>query len=179
MDSYYVGGLGNALGQVFRRNFPSERAAVLFQGELRNRIAQGDYGIDQLQLRQNELIERRNMNQIVVDISNQITALRQARARYSQAVASRALQQELLEKEQQMFSFGTARIADVVAAQQSLLAAEATEVASLSAYSHARISLDQVLGETLEANHISIEEAQTGHIARESKPAAEAAAPGK
>ncbi|MBZ5609058.1 MAG: TolC family protein [Acidobacteriia bacterium] len=175
VDSYYVGGLGAALGQVFRRNFPTERGAVLFQGQLQNRIAQGDYGIDQLQLQQSDLIERRNMNQIVVDISNQMTALRQARARYSQAVDSRALQQELLEKEQQMFSFGTAKIADVVAAQQSLLAAESTEVAALSAYSHARISLDQVLGETLEANHISIEEAQTGRVARESKPPADVA----
>ncbi len=170
VDSYYVGGLGTALGQVFRRNFPTERGAVLFQGQLQNRIAQGDYGIDQLELQQSALIERRNMNQIVVDISNQITALRQARARYSQAVSSRALQQELLEKEQQMFSFGTARIADVVAAQQSLLAAESTEVAALSAYSHARISLDEVLGETLETNHISIEEAQAGRVSRESKP---------
>ncbi len=138
-------------------------------------MAQGDYGIDRLQLRQNELIERRNMNQIVVDISNQMTALRQARARYTQAVDSRALQQELLEKAHQQFSFGTARIADVVAAQQSVLAAESAEVAALSAYSHARISLDQVLGETLESNHISIEEAQAGKVARESKPPADAA----
>jgi hypothetical protein len=174
VDPYYVGGLGTALGQVFRRNFPSERGAVLFQGQLGNHIAQGDYGIEQLQLRQGDLIERRNMNQIVVDISNQMTALRQARAQYSQAVDSRALQQELLEKEQQMFSFGTAQIGDVVAAQQSLLAAQATEVGALSAYSHARISLDQVLGETLEANHISIDEAQAGHVTRDSRPPANA-----
>jgi hypothetical protein len=174
VDSYYVGGLGTALGQVFRRNFPTERGAVLFQGQLGNHIAQGDYGVDQLQLRQGDLMERRNMNQIVVDISNQMIALRQARAQYSQAADSRGLQQELLEKEQQMFSFGTARIADVVAAQQSLIAAQATEVAALSAYSHARISLDQVLGETLDANHISTEEAQAGSVSRESRPPAEA-----
>src|SRR5262249_32617584 len=152
VDNYYVGGLGTAFGQVFRRNFPTQRAAVLFQPTLLNRVAQGDYGIDQLQLQQGNLIERRNMNQIVVDISNQITALRQARARYSQAVDSRALQQELLQKEQQMFSFGTATIADVVTAQRALIAAESTEVASLSVYSHAKIALDQVLGDTLEVN---------------------------
>ena len=172
--AYFNGGLGNALGQVFRHDFPSEFGAGLFVGQIHNRIPQGDYGIDQLQLRQGDLAERRNMNEIVVSISNQMTALRQARLRYSQAADSRILQQELLEKEQQMFSFGTATIADVVAAQQSLLAAEATEVGSLSAYQHARISLDQVLGETLTANHISIEQAQAGHVDRESKPPAEA-----
>lgn len=165
---YFNGGLGTAYGQIFRHDFPSESAAALFIGTIHNRQAQGDYGIDQLQLRQGDLMERKNLNDIVVSISNQVTALRQARLRYSQATESRALQQELLEKEQQMFSFGTATIADVVAAQQTLLAAQSTEVASASAYMHARISLDQVLGETLEANHISVEEAESGIVSAQS-----------
>jgi hypothetical protein len=158
-ESYYVGGLGNALGQVFRDNFPSRSAGVLFQGYLRNHVAQGDYGIDQLQLRQNHLIERRNQNQLVVDISNYVVALRQARSRYSQAVDSRKLLEELLDKSQQAFSFGAATISDVQAAQSALVAAQETEVTTLSAYSHARISLDQVLGQTLEVNHVSVSQA--------------------
>ncbi len=161
-DPYYVGGLGNALGQVFRDNFPTHRAGLLFQGTLHNHVAQGDYGVEQLQLRQGDLIERRNQNQLVVDISNFMVALRQARSRYSQAVDSRELQQELLDKSQQSFSFGAATISDVVAAQTTLVAAQETEVATLSAYSHARIALDQVLGQTLDTNHVSVEQALKG-----------------
>lgn len=161
-DPYYVGGLGNALGQVFRDNFPTRRAGALFQGTLGNHVAQGDYGVEQLQLRQGDLIERRNQNQLVVDISNQVVALRQARSRYSQAVDSRKLLQELLDKSQQAFSFGAATIRDVVAAQGALVAAQETEVATLSSYSHARISLDQVLGQTLEVNHVSVDQALKG-----------------
>jgi outer membrane protein TolC len=158
-EAYYVGGLGNALGQVFRDNFPSHRAALLFGGTIHNQVAQGDYGVEQLQLRQGDLVERRNQNQIVVDISNQMVALRQARARYSQAVDSRKLQEQLLEKSQQSFSFGAAMISDVEAAQTALVAAQETEVSSLSAYSHASIGLDQVLGQTLDVNHVSVEQA--------------------
>jgi outer membrane protein len=158
-DPYYVGGLGNALGQVFRDNFPTRRAGALFAGTINNRVAQGDYGIEQLQLRQGDLVERRNRNQVVVDISNQMVALRQARARYSQAVDSRKLQEELLEKSQQSFSFGAATISDVEGAQSALVAAQETEVTSLSAYSHARTSLDQVLGQTLQVNHVSFDQA--------------------
>jgi len=158
-DRYYVGGLGNALGQVFRDNFPSRRLAVLAGGTINNRVAQGDYGVEQLQLRQGDLVERRNQNQMVVDISNQMVALRQARARYSQAVDSRKLQEELLEKAQQSFSFGAATIGDVEAAQVSLVGAQETEVATRSAFSHARIALDQVLGQTLDVNHVSVEQA--------------------
>jgi outer membrane protein TolC len=161
-EPYYVGGLGNALGQVFRDNFPSRSAGVLFQGYLQNHVAQGDYGVDQLQLRQSDLIERRNQNQLVVDISNYVVALRQARSRYSQAVDSRKLLQELLEKSQQAFSFGAATISDVEMAQAALVAAQETEVTGLSAYSHARISLDQVLGQTLEVNHVSVDRALKG-----------------
>jgi hypothetical protein len=155
-EPYYVGGLGNALGQVFRDNFPSRNAGFLFQGYLRNRVAQGDYGVDQLQLRQGNLIERRNRNQLVVDISNYVVALRQARSRYSQAANSRKLLGELLEKSQQAFSFGAATIGDVEAAQSALVTAQETEVATLAAYSRARLSLDQVLGQTLEVNHVAV-----------------------
>ena len=158
-EPYYVGGLGNALGQVFRDNFPSRSAGLLFQGYLQNHVAQGDYGVDQLQLRQGNLIERRNQNQLVVDISNYVVALRQARSRYSQAADSRKLLEELLEKSQQSFSFGAATTSDVEAAQVALVAAQETEVGTLAAYSHARISLDQVLGQTLEVNHVSMGQA--------------------
>ena len=158
-DPYYVGGLGNALGQVFRNDSPTRRVGALFGGTIHNRIAQGDYGVEQLQLRQSDLVERRNQNQIVVDISNQMVALRQSRARYSQALDARKLQEQLLEKSQQSFSFGAATISDVEAAQSALVAAQEAEVSSLSAYSHARIGLDQVLGQTLDVNHVSVEQA--------------------
>jgi outer membrane protein len=158
-DPYYVGGLGNALGQVFRNDSPTRRVGALFGGTIHNRIAQGDYGVEQLQLRQSDLVERRNQNQIVVDISNQMVALRQSRARYSQALDARKLQEQLLEKSQQSFSFGAATISDVEAAQSALVAAQEAEVSSLSAYSHARIGLDQVLGQTLDVNHVSVQQA--------------------
>ena len=168
-DPYYVGGLGNALGQVFRHNFPSWRTAVLFEGVFHNRVAQGDYGIDQLQLRQNELITYRSRNQLVVDISNQVIALRQARARYSQAVDTRTLQEQLLEKEQRKFSLGASTIDNLVVAQRALATARAAEVAALGSYSRARVSLDQVLGQTLEKNNVSVGEALEGRVARSSQ----------
>jgi len=163
-DPYYVGGLGNALGQIFRNNFPNWRAAFLFEGLFHNRVAQGDYGIDQLQLRQNELVTRRSMNQLVVDISNQVIALRQARSRYSAAVDTRVLDEQLLEKEQRKFSLGASTINDLVVVQRSLAAARAAEVGALAAYSRARVSLDQVLGETLEKNNVSVTGALEGRV---------------
>jgi len=155
----FIGGVGTAVGQIVRRDFPGERGALLFQGTIHNRLAQGDYGVDQLQLRQNELVARRNLDQLVVDISNQMVALRQARARYATAADSRILQQQLLDKEQQRFSLGGSKINDLIAAEEAMVAAQAAEITALSAYSHARVALDQVLGDTLQKNHVSSEDA--------------------
>ncbi len=174
---YFNGGFGNALSQVFRRDFPSESGLLYFVGTFRNQVAQADYGIDQLQLKQGDLIERRNMNQIVVDVSNYVIALRQARARYAAAVDTRVLQEDLLEKEQRKFSLGASTRNDVIAVQRSLATARVEEVVALTNYSHARVSLDQVLGESLENNHVSVDEALEGRVSRASKLPETAGAP--
>jgi outer membrane protein TolC len=154
-----VGGLGTALGQIFTGDFTSRQGTLVFSGALKNRVAQADYGIDQLLLTQGDLMERRARNQLVVDISNQMIGLRQARSRYSQAVDTRILQEQLLDKEQQQFLLGGSAIDRVVAAARNLATAQYTEVAAMAAYSRAHVALYQVLGQTLEVNHVSVEDA--------------------
>jgi hypothetical protein len=94
-DPYFVGGVGTALAQIFRRNFPTERVGAFFLASIGNNQAQADYGIDQLQLRQTQLTTQRDLNQVGVDVANNVVALRQARARYDAAVKNRILEQEL------------------------------------------------------------------------------------
>ena len=74
-----VGPISTALGQVIRRDFPTERVGGYLAPTLRNRVAQSDYAIDQLNLRQTELANLRSTNQIAVDVSNQVVGLQQAR----------------------------------------------------------------------------------------------------
>jgi outer membrane protein len=165
-DRAFVGGFGTAFGQVLRRDFPSERVAAYIVAPLNNRQAQGDYGIDQLQLRQSQLSGRRDSNEIVVKISNQMIALRQARSRYAAAVNTRTLQEQLLQAEQNKFGLGTSNISDLVIAQRALVAAQTSEVTALSNYARARVALDQELGETLEVNHVSVDEALAGRVSK-------------
>jgi outer membrane protein TolC len=107
---------------------------------------------------------QRDNNQIVVDISNQAIGLRQARARCATATESRQLQEKLLTAEQQRFAFGqTKTTAALIAAQRALVAAQTAEIDALASYAHARVSLDQVLGQTLEVNHVVLDRALAGH----------------
>lgn len=164
-DPYFRGGMGTALSQVFQQNFPTESVGVFGAIQARDRVAEADYGIDQLSLRQQQLLVAKDMNQAQVDITNSVVALRQARARYDAAVQSRILQQQLLDAEEKKFNFGASTPYDVVVEQRDLAAAQAAELSALASYQSARISLDQTTGSTLEANHVSLAEAESGKVA--------------
>jgi outer membrane protein len=169
-NSYFVGGYGTALGQIFRRDFPNNQASIYLSIPFNNRQAQGDYGVDQLQLRQSALSGQRDSNQIVVDISNQMSALRQARSRYSVATNTRELDEQLLAADRQRFESGTATLNDLVTDQRALATAQISEITAMATYAHAQVALDQVLGDTLEKNQISLEDALAGRVA--AKPTA-------
>jgi outer membrane protein len=167
-NAYFVGGYGTALGQIFRRNFPNEVGSIAFGMPLHNRQAQADYGIDQLQFRQDQLRSYRDQNQILVDVSSQINALRQARSRYTTAKATRELQEQLLDVERRRAA-GLNTMNIVMADQRALLAAQLAEMNALSTYERARIGLDQVLGLTLDKNGITLDEGLAGKVERESQ----------
>jgi outer membrane protein len=165
-NPYFDGGIGTAVGQVLRRNFPTNRVATFFQTPLRNDQAQADYAIDQLQLRQSQIQLNRDVNQVAVDVSNYLVAMRQARGRYQAAVQTRILQQQLLDAEQKKLAGGASTPFNVVQQQRDLVAAQSSELAALVEFNNARLALDQTLGLTLERNHVSIEDAREGRVQR-------------
>jgi len=167
-DPYLLGGYGNALGQIFRRNFPNYSAGLQLNIPLRNRIAQSDYVTSALGLRQQELQLQKSVNQVRVDVQNAVIALRQARVRYDSSVKARILQQQTLDADKKKYTLGAATVFNVVQDEQTLAAAESTETASLATYTHARIAFDQAMGTTLDVNHISLQEAMAGRVDRKS-----------
>jgi len=167
-NPYFVGGIGTALGQVLRRNFPSESGFVGYEMAFRNRQALSDYAIDQLTFRQTQLTTRKDLNQVQVDVQNYVIALRQARARYEAAVRNRTLQEQLYASERRRFELGASIPYNVTQQQRDLMTAQNSEMAALVAYVTARIALDRTTGAILPANHVSLGEARQGKVLRES-----------
>jgi outer membrane protein len=167
-DPYLVGGYGNLIDQIFRRNFPNYSAGVSLNIPFRNRQAQADYVTDQLSLRQGELQLQRSIKQVRVDVKNAVINLQQARVRYESASATRTLAQQSLQAEQTRFKFGQSTIPLVVQAQRDLALDQSAEVQSMANYTHAKIAFDEAVGQTLAANGVSMEEATSGKVARES-----------
>jgi len=165
---YLTGGYGNMLAQIVRRNYPSYSAGLSLNIPLRNRAAQSDYVTTALQLRQSELGLQKAVNQIRVDVQNAVIGLRQARVRYDSAVKARILQRQTLDADQKKYTLGASTVFQVVTDQQALAAAQSAEQQALANYSHARVAFDQNMGRTLEVNDISIDEALSGTVARQS-----------
>jgi hypothetical protein len=76
----------------------------------------------------------------------------------------------LLEFDREKFASGLATFNDVINDQRTLVTAQSSEMSALANYAHARVALDQVLGETLEKNQITLDEGITGRVARQSNP---------
>ncbi len=167
---YFVGGIDTGLGQMFRRDFPTNHAGAFFVASIQNRQAQADFGIDQIQLRQSQLSYQKDLNQVQVDVTNYVIAMRQARARYDAAVRNVTLSQQLLDAEQKKLALGASTPSLVIQQQRDLANAQSTVIGAEATYISARVALDQALGTTLEANHVAIDEARTGVVARVSVP---------
>ncbi len=164
----FAGGYGNFLSQIFERHYPNYSAGLSLSITLRNRAAQADYTTSLLELRQNQLNLRKAINQVRVDVENAVIGLQQARARYNAAEKARELQQQTLDADQEKMRLGATTPYQVVQDQRDLASAASTEVQALANYTHARISFDQAMGTTLDANHVSIDEARAGKVSRPS-----------
>lgn len=168
--SYFDGGYGNLLEEIFRRNFPNYSAGVSLNIPLRNRAAQSDYVTSQLEIRQNELNLQKQVNQIRVDVQNAVIGLQQARARYVAAKEARVLSQETFDGDKKKYELGAGTSFQVVQDQRDLASAQSSEVQAMANYTHARIQFDQAIGATMDVNNISIAEAMAGKVTAQPSP---------
>jgi outer membrane protein len=165
-NPYFVGGYGGVVAQIFRRNFPDYNISFNLNIPIHNRQARADMANDLVRLRQQELRQQVQVNQVRVEVQNALIGLQQARATYQSAVKSRIFAEQTLDAEQKKYALGASTIFVVIQSQRDVAVAQAAEVAALSSYSRAKVQLDQALGVTLEVNNVSIEEAKKGQVSR-------------
>ncbi len=167
VNSFLLGGYGTALSQVFARNFPNYNVAFTLTVPIRNRSAQADQITAELNYRQSEIQDRQLHNSIKLAVMNNWTALRNARAAYDTSVVARKLADATLAGTRRKYELGTATILDVVIAQRDDTTSRLSEVDALNQLQHARTSMDQSLGKTLDDYDVTLDEAMTGQVGRE------------
>ncbi len=146
------------------------RVSTIVQGgvqlnlPLRNRVAESDAARDAVQVRQVQARTEKLENQIRQDIENAQIALETSFAAYKAARTSRGYQEQLLQAERDRLQFGQSTPLAVIQNEAYLSQARSTEIAARSNYQKARIELDRSLGDLLEKNGISLEDAVQGVV---------------
>jgi outer membrane protein len=91
-----------------------------------------------------------------------VIALQTAQAAYDAAVASRGYQQQLLDAERDKLAMGQSTNLLVIQNEAYLAQAKSTEIVARSNWEKARIALDRALGNLLEKNRITLDDAING-----------------
>ena len=167
VNSFFLGGFGSFVGQLFSRNFPNYSAGFQLNVPIRNRAAQADLITDELNYRQAQIQDKQLQNNIKLNVINAQTALRQSRLAYDAAVASRKLQDLTLNGERRKYELGTSTLFNVVIAQRDATARALAEADAKNQYSRSQNALLQVLGTTLEQYGVDIDDAKSGTVKRE------------
>jgi len=170
VSPYFLGSYDTVAAQLLRRNFPNYSIGVQLSIPLGNKTAQADMIRDQLTLRQQEIRQQQQVNQVRVDVTNALISVQQTRAAYETAVKARILQEQTLAAEQKKYELGASTNFLVIQSQRDLAAAQSVEVAARSNYTKATIALDQATGRVLSSHNIRIEEAVSGQVAQPPSP---------
>lgn len=160
-------GLGNALSDVFHSRFPEYLGQLTLTLPLRNRSAQADNARALLVQRQLETQMQLLKNAALLDVRNSYIALTQDRAQVEAASEARQLQQETFDAEQKKYRLGASTTYNVILTQRDLIAAQGSELRALANLEEAKANYERALGRTLDVNHVTIADALSGEIERE------------
>jgi outer membrane protein len=160
-------GFPDAMSSVFHNNFPDYQVSLNVQIPIRNRAAQADNQRAILTERQLEASLQQLKNAALLDVRNTYIALTQDRAQVDAASKARELQQQTFDAEQKKYQLGASTVFLVIQTQRDLIQAQGTELRALANLVEAKANYERAVGRTLEVNRVTIADAKTGEVERE------------
>ena len=157
---------GGALGNLVNNNFPDKGVGVNINIPLRNRAAQADQARSQMEYRQSQMRLQQLYTQTRIQVINGQYALTNDRAAVQASQAARDFAAQSLDAEQKKYKLGASTTANVLQQERNLATAENTLISSTAAYARDRVSLEQILSNTLERYGISLTDAATGVVSQ-------------
>ena len=152
------GGLAQSLRQVARGSFPEYAVGFALSIPLRNRAAQADNVRARLEQRQSEVQLRRTRTTIELEVRRAIIGIEQSRAQAEAARKALDLTRQILEAEGIKLQEGISSPYRLTQLQRDLIAAQRADVEARVSYVKAVVELSRATGETLEKNHITMDD---------------------
>jgi outer membrane protein TolC len=158
------GGLGDSFSSLSTR--PNYSVGLTFSVPLRNRAQQANAAQALVEQHMMETSFQQEKNQVAQDVRSAEIAVIQAKAQIAAAVQARIYAQQALDGEVKKFKTGTSTTLNVILEQQNLVTAEGSEAKARATYASALVQYQQATATILDAHHIILEDAKTGHYTR-------------
>jgi outer membrane protein TolC len=159
-----TGGVGGALGQAFRYDFPEYAGGMSLSLSLRNRAAQADNLRAQLENSQQQVSLQRSQNQVALEVRQAIIGLLQGKAQMQAAAEAARLARETLDAEQKKLDAGVSTPYQLILRERDYVAAQQAQVQTAAGYAKALVELDRATGVSLERNGVELRDALSGII---------------
>jgi outer membrane protein len=139
-----AGGYGDALSDVFGRNFPTWSVGVNVAVPLFNRVARGNAARSRLTKEQAETSLRRLELNVAADVRIAARNLDTGYKRVEATRAARTLSERRLDAEQKRFDAGMSTNFFVTQAQRDLAVAQVNELSAIADYNKSLVDFDRV-----------------------------------
>jgi outer membrane protein TolC len=151
---------------TFNYSSPEYQVGMTLQINLRNRQAKADQFRAVLQYRQSQISSEQQQKTILFDVRNSKFALEQAQAQVDSAQKARDLAQRTFDIVKQEQVLGAKSGLDTLNAESALALADEALDSAQTNYEKKKVDIDRAIGETLEQTGVSIDDANTGVVAR-------------
>jgi outer membrane protein TolC len=152
------GGLGSSFNQLFGFSFPGYGATLTLNLPIKNRAAQADLGSALVSRHRDLYAARQIREQVMLDVSNSVHQLEQAKLTLTAGKVALDLAQKLLASAQRKYELGAEPIFFVLDAQQRLAHAETDLLQAQITYQVATAQVDHATGGLLQPYHVQIAE---------------------
>ncbi len=159
-------GYSSVFAGLFNNTSPDKGVGVNINIPLRNRAAQADQARSQMEYRQNQMRLQQLYTQIRIQVINSQYALTNDRAQVQSANAAREFAAQSLDAEQKKYRLGASTTANVLQQERNLATAENNLISATAAYARDRVSLGQILSNTLDLYGISLSDAAAGVVSQ-------------
>jgi outer membrane protein TolC len=156
-------GLATSLNQQFTAAYPEYNAQLSLTIPIRNRLAQANSVIANLDKRSDQANYQQIVNNATIDVHNAQITLEQARITLAAAIKTRDLDQQTLDAEQKKYQVGASTLFNIVSDQNILAAAKSAEVRARVNLVEGKVNFDRAMARTLEVYSITIADTKSGH----------------
>jgi outer membrane protein TolC len=156
VPSFFVGGAGTSLNNLFDRRFQTALLQVQLEIPLRNRTAQANVARNGIQRQQLER-QRRQLEQVIeAEVRNTLQAVQSSERRLAAAASAQRNAREQYESERRRFDSGLSTVFLVLERQTTLVTAQASELRARADLNQAIALFHRAVGGTFEQHGINL-----------------------